>query len=157
MRTWHAIAMVPLLVGCRHEPIPSEPPVSYGIRTLDASVVHQKMPGTWLNGQDKSYFYHIMRLDTNGDFFIAKGGETTHRVGTWKLQEPGEFVTNEFGRVAFRAFSNHGSDLYVTYGKPSATNYDVDIFPVIYIDNNELLLSPGFSVGGSPFRFIREN
>lgn len=156
MRTWWAIAVVLLLAGCKHEQVSSMPPVRDERRTLDAAVIHQRMPGTWtLNDQIEWHFYHVIRLDTNGDFFIAKGGETPQLVGTWKLQEPVEFVTNAFGRVEIRALSNNGSSLYVTYGKPSATNYDVDIFPVIFIDDHKLVLSPGFSVAGPPYHFIR--
>jgi hypothetical protein len=158
-------ALILLCVGCKHENWQAQQ-IENEKRTMSAAEIHQKIPGTWMldTQYDGGGRYHIITLGSDGMFSAARSNETEQVIGNWRLQEPVDFITNKLGRVVeTRSLPDHGSILVVTEARTNYATFEngktvsfgnVEYYPVMYVDDHELILTPGFSVAGR-FRFTR--
>src|SRR3954464_1366426 len=95
------ITLMFLLTACKHENFHLAPAER---RITSAAEIHQKIPGIWTLAPDFAHGYgfhtfHTIQFDIDGRFVAAKSNETLHAIGTWRLQEGSEEVTNALGKI----------------------------------------------------------
>jgi len=141
--------LVLFLAACKHENWQTS--VDDEKRTMNATEIHQKIPGTWTFDlqSDVSHLFQTMTLGTNGNLSLVCSNGVENVKGTWQLRDGSKEVTNDLGEVTgFRQVEDQGSCLVVMI---AGTNY---FYPVLYVDDRELVLAPGLSVVGR-YRFTR--